>query len=124
MLIQALQPLIVQFPDRQVTLKAGSLAELKDEEARTLVRQAQGKVRALVQGAWIKWRSPLFSPDPCGQVAMLPENGWIVVRRHSVTGNLALVEVKWIIEILPAEPDQQPSTQSVFNASAPSQGPP
>ena len=48
----------------------------------------------LSPGANITWDSPLFG-NCIGEVAMAPEGGWVVVRTHSVTGNLALVKLDW-----------------------------
>ncbi len=46
-------------------------------------------------GMWVEWDSPLFGPCS-GEVAMEPEGGWLVVREHSVTGDLALINTAWL----------------------------
>ncbi len=48
----------------------------------------------LEPGTLVEWDSPLFGPSS-GEVALSPEGGWVVVRTHSVTGNLAFVKLDW-----------------------------
>jgi len=101
--IEVLIPLQIKLPDRELCLRAGQLQNLPDALATRLVKHASGKVRivdpptleSLQPGAWVSWESPLFGRGT-GQIALAPENGWLVVRYHSVTGNLGLVRVDGI----------------------------
>ena len=103
MLIEALAPLLVQLPDKELRVEPGHSVNLPEELAFKLLERAAGKVRVvappvladLILGAKIVWESPPFGPCS-GEIALPPENGWLVVRSHSVTGNLALVNVDWI----------------------------
>ncbi|MDR4485125.1 MAG: hypothetical protein R3B95_18295 [Nitrospirales bacterium] len=103
MLIEALMTLRLKLPDRDLRVAAGQTVNLPDELALKLLERAAGKVRAvappvladLISGAKIVWESPLFGKCT-GEIALPPENGWLVVRSHSVTGNLALVNVDWV----------------------------
>ena len=111
MWIEALTPLRIKLPDRELCLMAGQLRDLPDDLATRLVEHASGKVRvvnpsvveSLQPGAWVCWDSPLFGMCT-GQIALAPENGWLVVRCHSVTGNLALIKVDGIRPEVTGEP--------------------
>ncbi len=50
------------------------------------------------EGQRIWWASPLFG-EATGIVALGPDRGWVVVRQHSVTGDLALVKLDWVTRI-------------------------
>ena len=52
----------------------------------------------LEPGTMIEWDSN-FLGHCLGEVAMSPEKGWVVVRTHSVTGNLALVKLDWGVRV-------------------------
>ena len=118
-MLEALEPLTYRWPDGEVRLEPGKPVSLPDERARRLLAKAQGKVRAIelaaqaVQGqflpdAWIAWHSPLFG-ECRGQLAMAPENGWLVVRCHSVTGDLALIRIGWDVRVIPGPPPTETS---------------
>lgn len=106
MLIEALIPLQVKLPEKELTIEPGQSVNLSEELAFKLLERAAGKVRVvaspvladLISGTKIFWESPLFG-ECTGEIALPPENGWLVVRSHSVTGNLALVNVDWICRI-------------------------
>ena len=80
--------------------------DLPETYALKLLTKASDTVRVfkpvvpedLQPGTTISWQSPLFGRVQ-GEVAMLPEGGWLVVRCHSVTGDLALVKLDWHIRI-------------------------
>lgn len=103
MLIEALTLLQMELPGKVLTVEPGQSVNLPEELAFKLLERAAGKVRVvappvladLISGAKIVWESPLFG-QCTGEIALPPENGWLVVRSHSVTGNLALVNVDWI----------------------------
>jgi len=103
LLIEALVPLQVKLPEKEITFEPGQSVNLPEELAFKLLEKAVGKVRVvvppvladLILGAKIVWASPLFG-QCTGEIALPPENGWLVVRCHSVTGALALVHVDWI----------------------------
>ena len=118
MWIEALTPLRIKLPDRELRLMAGQLRDLPDDLATRLIEHASGKVRvvdpsgveSLQPGAWVLCNSPLFGMCT-GQIALAPENGWLVVRCHTVTGNLALVQVDGIRPMGPGQdltPEQRP----------------
>ncbi|MCA9423089.1 MAG: hypothetical protein KC592_18870 [Nitrospira sp.] len=106
MLIEALVPLQVKLPERELTVEAGQSVNLPEELAFKLLERAAGKVRVvtppvladLIPGAKIFWNSPLFG-QCTGEIALPPENGWLVVHSHSVTGNLALVNLDWVGQV-------------------------
>jgi hypothetical protein len=103
LLIEALIALQVKLPEKEITFEPGQSVNLPEELALKLLERAAGKVRVvtppvladLIPGAKIVWESPLFG-QCTGEIALPPENGWLVVRSHSVTGNLALVNVDWV----------------------------
>ena len=103
MLIEVLVSLQIKLPDKELRVKPGQSVNLPEEFAIKLLERAPGKVRVLappiladlISGAKIVWDSPIVGPCT-GEIALPPENGWLVVRNHSVTGNLALVNVDWI----------------------------
>ncbi len=106
MLIEALIALQVKLPEGELTVESGQSINLPEELAFKLLERAAGKVRVvpppvladLIPGAKIVWESPLFG-QCTGEIALSPENGWLVVRSHSVTGNLALVNVDWVGQV-------------------------
>ena len=59
-------------------------------------------------GVWVEWESPLLGHCH-GHVAMSPEDGWFVVRGHSVTGNLALIHIGWEVRVMPGPPPTENS---------------
>ncbi len=93
----------MKLPGKELRVEPGQLVNLPKELAFKLLEKAAGKVRVvaspvladLISGAKIVWDSPIVGPCT-GEIALPPENGWLVVRNHSVTGNLALVNVDWI----------------------------
>ena len=103
MLIEALTALQVKLPEKNLQVEAGETVDLPPQLAAKLLEKAKGKVRVLdpplladlKNGARIVWESPLFG-QCSGEVALPPEHGWLVVRSHSVTGNLALIHVDWV----------------------------
>ena len=103
MLIEALTLLEMKLPGKELRVEPGQLVNLPEELAFKLLEKAAGKVRVvappvladLIPGAKIVWESPIVG-SCTGEIALPPENGWLVVRNHSVTGNLALVNVEWI----------------------------
>jgi hypothetical protein len=96
MLIEALQPLTVRLPQGEVRLVPGHPTEIPSPHAERLLAKAGDKVRALHgKHQWIAWVSPLFG-ECTGRVVFGPEEGWVCVIAHSVTGNLALVRSDWI----------------------------
>ncbi len=116
-MLEALELLTYRWPDGEVRLEPGRPVSLPDERARRLLAKAEGKVRAIepagqpVQeqlrpGTWVAWHSPLFG-ECTAQVAMAPENGWFVVRCHSVTGDLALIHLTWGVRIVEDLPHQE-----------------
>jgi len=119
MWIEALTPLRIKLPDRDLCLTAGQLRDLSDDLATRLVQHASGKVRVvdpsvvenLQPGAWVSWESPLFGRCT-GQIALAPENSWLVVRCHSVTGDLSLVKVDGIRPEVKGEPSLPHGSQS------------
>ncbi len=74
------------------------LAARKREVIRVLASGEQTPSAELQPGVWVEWESPLFGRC-VGQVAMTPESGWLVVRAHSVTGDLALIHVDWNVRV-------------------------
>ena len=118
MWIEALTSLQIKLPDQELFLMAGQLRDLPDHLATRLAQKTSGKIRivdpsgveSLQPGAWVLWNSPLFGMCS-GQVALAPENGWLVVQCHSVTGNLALVKVDGIRPRGPGE-DPLPGNSS------------
>ena len=119
MWIEALIPLQIKLPDRELYLMAGQLRDLPDDLVAMLVKHVSGKVRVvdpsavenLQPGAWVLWESPLFGRCK-GQIALAPENGWVVVRCHSVTGDLSLVKVDGIRSEVKGEPSLPHGSQS------------
>ena len=119
MWIEALTPLQIKLPDRELCLMAGQLRDLPDPLAAKLVEKAPGKVRvvdpsaieSLQPGAWVFWESSLFGRCT-GQIALAPENGWLVVRCHSVTGDLSLVKVDGIWSEVKGEPSLPHGSQT------------
>ncbi len=116
-MLEALEPLTYRWPDGEVRLEPGKPVSLPDERARKLLAKAQGKVRPVeplskpdsgqvLPGVWVAWHSPLFG-ECRAQVAMAPENGWFVVRSHSVTGDLALIHLNWGVRIVEDLPPQE-----------------
>ncbi len=114
MILEALELLTYRWPDGEVRLEPGKPVSLPDERARRLLAKAQGKVRPVETltkpdpgqvspDVWVAWHSPLFG-ECTAQVAMAPENGWFVVRCHSVTGDLALIHLNWDVRIIPPAP--------------------
>lgn len=105
-MIEALVPLQVKLPGKALQVEAGQSVNLPEELAFKLLERATGKVRVvtppvladLIPGAKVFWESPLFG-QCTGEIALPPENGWLVVRSHSVTGNLALVNVDWVGQV-------------------------
>ena len=89
---------MVRLPTGSLELDPGQPVEVVDAVALTLVHRAPEKVRrlallappALVPGTRVRWQSPLFGLCTA-EVALAPEDGWLVVREHSVTGRLALI---------------------------------
>ena len=108
MLIEALAPLQVKLPEKELRVEAGQTMNLPQQFAIKLLEKAPGKVRVLdppiladlTRGARVIWESPLFG-QCSGEIALLPENGWVVVHCHSVTGNVALVHLDWISSVNP-----------------------
>ncbi len=108
MIIEAIEPLNVTVLDSHETTRLRPFApqDLPESQALKLLAKCPGTVRLYVppssndlqSGVSISWYSPLFGRVH-GQVAMEPENGWLVIRCHSVTGNLALVNVEWGLHI-------------------------
>ncbi len=108
MIIEALEPLTVEITDSHETIHLRPFIpqDLPESQALKLLAKVPDKVRLyhppssddLQPGMSISWDSPLFGRVH-GQVAMEPENGWLVIRCHSVTGNLALVNVEWGLRI-------------------------
>ncbi len=108
MIIEAIEPLNVTVLDSHETIRLRPFApqDLPESQALKLLAKCPGTVRlyvppssdALQSGVSISWCSPMFGRVH-GQVAMEPENGWLVIRGHSVTGNLALVNVEWGLRI-------------------------
>jgi len=104
LIIEAIEPLNVTVLDSHETIRLRPFApqDLPESQALKLLAKCPGTVRlyvppssdALQSGVSISWHSPMFGRVH-GQVAMEPENGWLVIRCHSVTGNLALVNVEW-----------------------------
>ena len=102
MIIEASAPLKYRWPEGEIALKPGQQAEMPELRALRLLAKAGGKVRIIqaepsipqFPDMWVTWTSPLFGRCS-GQMAMKPENGWIVVRSHSVTGDLALINLDW-----------------------------
>ena len=79
----------------------------KREVIRVLASREQTPSAELQPGVWVEWDSPLFGRC-VGQVAMTPESGWLVVRHHSVTGDLALLSVDWIKGVSKEKPNEKP----------------
>ncbi len=104
MIVEVTEPLNVNILATQETirLRPDAPQDLPEEQALKLLAKCPGTVRlyvppssdALQSGVSISWHSPLFGRVH-GQVAMEPENGWLVIRCHSITGALALVNVEW-----------------------------
>ena len=93
----------MKLPGKNLHVSPGETINLPPALAIKFLERAKGKVRVLeppllaelTTGARVMWDSPLFG-QCSGEVALCPENGWLVVRGHSVTGNLALIHVDWI----------------------------
>ena len=108
MIVEATEPLRVVIEDsgETIRLKPYVPTDLPETYALKLLTKASDTVRVfkpvvpedLQPGTTISWQSPLFGRVQ-GEVAMLPEGGWLVVRCHSVTGDLALVKLDWHIRI-------------------------
>ena len=107
MFVSVTWPFVLHLPDGNIHLKPGRLIELHLPEVQAHAffsdQKAKAHVRTLEIGSRVAWRSPLFGTCT-GRVALLPEGGWLVVRDHSSTGELALIQVGWITDIL-AEAD-------------------
>ena len=113
MIIEAIEPLNVTVLDSHETIRLRPFApqDLPESQALKLLAKCPGTVRlyvppspnALQSGVLISWHSPLFGRVH-GRVAMEPENGWLVIRCHSVTGKLALVNVEWGLRIEKPQP--------------------
>lgn len=78
------------------------LALYKGEILRFLRDQQSHALSGFQVGSWMSWNSPLFGRCS-GQVAMEPEKGWCVVRCHSVTGDLALINLEWDVRVEPPQ---------------------
>ena len=121
MLIEAARPMRVLIPDGEIRLEPGRPIDLPEDQALKLLVKAGGHVRRvepiteqnldqLLLGVWVEWDSP--SLGHCqGQVAMSPEDGWFVVRGHSVTGNLALIHISWDVRVIPGPPPTETSQE-------------
>ncbi len=104
MIIEAVEPLNVTVSESNETIRLRPFQpqDLPESQALKLLAKCPGTVRLYVPpsfddlrpGVAISWHSPLFG-WVTGQVAMEPENGWLVIKCHSVTGNLALVNIEW-----------------------------
>jgi len=113
LIIEALEPLTVEITDSHETihLRPFTPQDLPESQALKLLAKVPDKVRLyhhpssdeLQPGRSISWHSPLFGRVR-GQVAMVPENGWLVIRCHSITGALALVNVEWGLRIEKPQP--------------------
>ena len=115
MIIEAVKPLRVVLSDvnEVIRLTPGIPRDLPEEYALKLLAKASRVVRIvepvsaekLIPGVWISWKSPLLGICN-GQIAMSPEKGWLVVRRHSVTGNLALIALDSVICVMAKSPSE------------------
>lgn len=74
------------------------LAARKPQVLRLLQREKVGKCERLRPGVWIEWDSPLFGRRR-GEVVMSPEMGWLVVRHHNETGDLAFLPESLIVQV-------------------------
>ena len=119
MLIEATRPIRVLIPDGELRLDPGRPMDLPEAQALKLLVKAGGHVRRvepitalnldqLRPGVWVEWESPLLGHCH-GHVAMSPEDGWFVVRGHSVTGNLALIHSGWDVRVIPGPPPTETS---------------
>jgi hypothetical protein len=110
MKVEALMPIWLHIAEtgEDIQLKPMVPTELPEAQALKLLAKGIGKVRPfhplessqVKVGDTLSWKSPLFGRCN-GQVAMEPENGWCVVRCHSVTGDLALIHLDWDVKVEP-----------------------
>ncbi len=121
MFIEAVEPLNVTVSESNETIRLRPFQpqDLPESQALKLLAKCPGTVRlyippsldALQPGVSISWHSPLFG-WVTGQVAMEPEHGWLVIRGHSVTGNLALVNVEWGLRIEKPQQEGNPTRRN------------
>ncbi len=108
MKVEALKPICLHIAETgaDIQLKPMVPTELPEAQALKLLAKGIGKVRLFhpvepsqVRGGdTLSWNSPLFGRCT-GIVALEPENGWCVVRGHSVTGDLALINLDWDVKV-------------------------
>ena len=75
-----------------------TLSTRKWQVLRILKRQKSNHTKRILLGDWIEWDNPLLGRRK-GKVVMSPEKGWLVVRHHSVTGDLALLPESLVVQV-------------------------
>jgi len=111
MKVEALLPICLHIAEtgQDIQLKPMIPTELPEAQALKLLAKGAGKVRLFHPvessqvrvGDTLSWKSPMFGRCT-GLVALEPENGWCVVRCHSVTGDLALIHLDWDVKVEPS----------------------
>lgn len=94
MLIEALKPLRVRLPDRDIHLVPGHPVDLSDEDGQKLLARAPTKVRRVPQpGEILSWESPLLG-ECRGEVVGADAEGATVW--HPATERLCTIPWAWI----------------------------
>jgi hypothetical protein len=103
MRIEATVRVRYRWPEGEVVLEPGIPVNLPDDRARRLLAKAPKQVcvvravdEPLQAGDLISWRSPVVGIRT-GELAMQPEQGWIVVRCPSETVRFIGIPQEWMV---------------------------